>query len=175
MTGASAKRIAMAIPRARRLPAAAPFSGSAFVLTHLWLGFQNLTESGIPLGDVVIQYRYWAEQADFANYFVGIDKVWVYPIVALVPIIIVAVFGFANYAATWLGTGVRARLRRVRGDGGLARRLGRRPAARLVVDRVSAAARADRARAHRLDLGAHRDRRECCCSRHAPAHRGRSC
>ncbi len=76
---------------------------SAFVLTHLWLGVLNFTDPGLPLGDVVIQYRYWAEQADFANYFVGIDKVWVYPIVALIPIIISSVFGFANYQATWLG------------------------------------------------------------------------
>src|ERR1700712_536176 len=74
-----------------------------FILTHLWLGFLNFTEPGLPLGDVVIQYRYWAEQADLATYYVGIDKAWVYPIVALLPIVMAGVFGFANYAGTWLG------------------------------------------------------------------------
>ena len=74
----------------------------AFVLTHLLLGFQNLNESGTPLGDVIIQYKYWAEQADFAGYYVGIDKEWVYPIVAMVPILIAAIFGFNNYAGAWL-------------------------------------------------------------------------
>ncbi|HEX4058820.1 MAG TPA: hypothetical protein VHX87_10955 [Galbitalea sp.] len=76
---------------------------SSFILVHLWLGFQNLTESGLPLGDVIIQYKYWSEQADLSNYYVGIDKPWVYPIVALLPMILAGVFGFANYAGTWLG------------------------------------------------------------------------
>jgi hypothetical protein len=75
---------------------------SAFILTHLWLGFLNLTAPGEPLGDVVNQYKYWTEQADLATFYVGIDKSWVYPIVALVPMVIAGVFGFANYAGTWL-------------------------------------------------------------------------
>jgi Glycosyltransferase family 87 len=75
---------------------------SAFVLTHLWLGFLNLSAPGQPLGDVVNQYKYWTEQADLTAYYVGIDKGWVYPIVALVPMILAGIFGFANYAGTWL-------------------------------------------------------------------------
>jgi hypothetical protein len=75
---------------------------SAFVLAHLWLGFLNLTAPGEPLGDVVNQYRYWTEQADLTSYYVGIDKAWVYPIVALIPMIAAGVFGFGNYAGTWL-------------------------------------------------------------------------
>jgi hypothetical protein len=76
---------------------------AAFILTHLWLGYLNFTEPGLPLGDVVIQYKYWAEQADLATYYVGIDNAWVYPIVALVPMVMAATFGFANYAGAWLG------------------------------------------------------------------------
>jgi hypothetical protein len=76
---------------------------AAFILTHLWLGFQNFTEPGLPLGDVVLQYKYWAEQADLATYYVGIDKAWVYPIVALVPMVMAGIFGFENYAGAWLG------------------------------------------------------------------------
>ncbi|HEY1530216.1 MAG TPA: glycosyltransferase family 87 protein [Galbitalea sp.] len=76
---------------------------SAFILTHLWLGFLNLTAPGGPLGDVVNQYKYWTEQADLASNYVGIDKAWVYPIVALLPMIVAGAFGFDNYAGTWLG------------------------------------------------------------------------
>jgi Glycosyltransferase family 87 len=75
---------------------------SAFILAHLWLGFLNLTAPGQPLGDVVNQYKYWTEQADLATFYVGIDQGWVYPIVALVPMIVAGAFGFASYAGTWL-------------------------------------------------------------------------
>jgi hypothetical protein len=76
---------------------------AAFVLTHLWLGFVNLQGPGLPLGDVTIEYQKWAMQADYATYYVGIDSAWVYPIVALVPMVAAGVFGFANYASAWLG------------------------------------------------------------------------
>jgi hypothetical protein len=74
----------------------------AFVLAHLWIGFLNLTAPGEPLGDVMVQYKYWAEQADLAKYDVGIDSAWVYPIVALLPMIAASIFGFMNYSGTWL-------------------------------------------------------------------------
>jgi len=75
---------------------------SSFVLTHLWLGFLNLTAVGQPLGDVNDQYRLWTEQADLGGFYVGIDKAWVYPIVALLPMILAGIFGFNDYAGTWL-------------------------------------------------------------------------
>jgi hypothetical protein len=75
---------------------------SVFILTHLWLGFLNLNAPGLPLGDVTLVYKYWAEQASISHFYVGIDSVWVYPIVAIVPMAIAAVFGFQNYASTWL-------------------------------------------------------------------------
>jgi hypothetical protein len=74
---------------------------SAFALVHLWLGLLGLYADGYPLGDISL-YRFWADQALFAGHWVGIDTVWVYPVVALVPILIAAVFGTALYASTWL-------------------------------------------------------------------------
>jgi hypothetical protein len=95
-----------ALPRARRFFERAYRSPtvlwSVFVLTHLWLGFLNLTAPGEPLGDVDNQYKFWTEQADLGSFYVGIDKAWVYPIVALVPMILAGLFGFADYAGTWL-------------------------------------------------------------------------
>ncbi len=72
------------------------------MLTHLWLGYLDLVAPGGPMGDVVNQYRFWTEQADLGSFYVGIDKAWVYPIVALLPMILAGTFGFANYASTWL-------------------------------------------------------------------------
>jgi hypothetical protein len=95
-------------PPPRRRAIGAGIAGSptalwaAFILTHLWLGFLNLTAQGLPLGDVTLQYQKWAQQADYATYYVGIDSAWVYPIVALIPIVAAGTFGFANYAGGWL-------------------------------------------------------------------------
>ena len=73
-----------------------------FILAHLWLGILNLTAPGLPLGDVTLVYKYWAEQASLTHHYVGIDGVWVYPIVALLPIVAAGTFGFQNYAGAWL-------------------------------------------------------------------------
>ena len=75
---------------------------AAFVLAHLWLGLLNLYASGLPLGDVTIVYKFWADQAMVADFWVGIDSVWVYPIVAIVPMLASAAFGPTFYASTWL-------------------------------------------------------------------------
>jgi len=73
-----------------------------FVLVHVWLGLLNLVGPGIPLGDVVYTYRYWMDLAFVQQYWVGIDGVWVYPIVALVPMLMAFIFGPAMYGAAWL-------------------------------------------------------------------------
>ena len=52
----------------------------AFVLLHFWLGMLNLYAPGLPLGDVSIVYKFWMDQAFVADYWVGIDSGWVYPI-----------------------------------------------------------------------------------------------
>lgn len=75
----------------------------AFVLCHLWLGLLALYAPGQPLGDVTNVYRFWIFDYAFAGYgWVGIDTVWVYPILALVPMIAAAAFGPTLYASTWL-------------------------------------------------------------------------
>jgi Glycosyltransferase family 87 len=74
----------------------------SFVLAHLWLGMLNLWGPGLPLGDVTLVYKFWIEQATQAHFWVGIDSSWVYPIVALVPMLLAALFGPEFYASTWL-------------------------------------------------------------------------
>jgi hypothetical protein len=75
---------------------------SAFILVHLWLGFVNLTVAGAPLGDVQNQYTLWAEFAVELQYYEGINAPWVYPVFAMVPIVMSFAFGAKDYAATWL-------------------------------------------------------------------------
>lgn len=75
---------------------------AAFVLAHLWLGLLALYAPGLPLGDVTNVYSFWMDQALVHNYWVGIDTVWVYPILALVPMVVAMVFGPDQFASTWL-------------------------------------------------------------------------
>ncbi len=75
---------------------------AAFLLVHLWLGLLNLYAPGLPLGDVTIVYKFWMDQATAADFWVGIDSVWVYPVVALVPMFAATLFGPDQYGSTWL-------------------------------------------------------------------------
>lgn len=76
---------------------------AGFVLAHLWLGMLALYAPGQPLGDVTSVYKFWIVDYAFAGHgWVGIDTVWVYPIVAIVPMIAAAAFGPDLYASTWL-------------------------------------------------------------------------
>jgi hypothetical protein len=54
------------------------------------------------MGDVTIVYKFWVDQALVYNVWVGIDTVWVYPIVAMIPMLAAFAFGSALYASTWL-------------------------------------------------------------------------
>jgi hypothetical protein len=73
-----------------------------FVVAHFWLGMLNLYANGFPLGDVDFVYKFWADQVIVGHYLVGIDGSWVYPIVAILPMLAAAAFGPAFYASTWL-------------------------------------------------------------------------
>ncbi|WP_411701323.1 glycosyltransferase 87 family protein [Conyzicola sp.] len=75
---------------------------AGFVVAHLWLGMLNLYGPGFPLGDVTITYRLWIDQIVTGNFWMGIDSVWVYPILAIVPMLAAFALGPALYASTWL-------------------------------------------------------------------------
>jgi len=90
---------------------------SAFVLVHAVLGVLNLRAPGYPLGDVTSVYRFWSEQAVSDGYWVGVDAPWVYPVLAIVPMLaarvaypiaasvpalVPATLDAGLYASTWL-------------------------------------------------------------------------
>ncbi|MFM2353713.1 MAG: hypothetical protein RLZZ608_1119 [Actinomycetota bacterium] len=74
----------------------------AFAAVHLWLGYLNLYGPGLPMGDVTYVYLFWIERGVLADQWVGIDTSWVYPLLALVPMLAAYVFGPALYGTTWL-------------------------------------------------------------------------
>jgi hypothetical protein len=76
---------------------------AGFLLVHGVLIAQNLSGIGWPLGDVERVYLGWAEGTVSGTAWLGIDTDFVYPILALAPILAALVFGAPLYAVTWLG------------------------------------------------------------------------
>ncbi len=74
----------------------------AFAAVHLWLGFLNLYGPGLPMGDVTYVYLFWVERGVLGSEWVGIDTSWVYPLLALVPMLASYAFGPDLYGTTWL-------------------------------------------------------------------------
>jgi len=74
----------------------------AFIIVHLVLGMLGLYGPGLPLGDITLVYRWWVETGLDSGIWVGIDTPWVYPILALVPMLAAYAAGPDLYASTWL-------------------------------------------------------------------------
>ena len=75
---------------------------AAFVLAHLWLGYLGFNAPNQPLGDVTLVYRVWVGNGMDSGVWVGLDQPWVYPIVALAPMVAAWAFGDGFYTGTWL-------------------------------------------------------------------------
>jgi len=74
----------------------------AFALVQVWGVGLNLGAASYGFSDVTNIYRHWVEQSVFAGYTVGIDGVFVYPLLAFVPMVASAMFGFASFGVVWL-------------------------------------------------------------------------
>jgi hypothetical protein len=92
--------------RIRRLPTALtrhPIAlWAGFFVVHFVLSMLALYAPGYPLGDVTFVYLFWVQHGLEAGIWPGIDTSWVYPIVALVPMIVAYLFGPDFYVPTWL-------------------------------------------------------------------------
>lgn len=73
-----------------------------FAAVHLWLGYLNLYGPGLPMGDVTYVYLFWVERGILGDEWVGVDTSWVYPLLALAPMLAAYVFGPDLYGTTWL-------------------------------------------------------------------------
>jgi len=76
----------------------------AFIAVQLALAASCLAPgvTGHSFNDVTGFYRVWAENAVRDGAWPAIDQPWVYPIVALVPMLIPLIGGSAGYGAIWL-------------------------------------------------------------------------
>jgi hypothetical protein len=75
---------------------------STFVLVHLVVGHAALTGPNQPMGDVWSVYRTWMQQGVGGGDWVGVDRPWVYPLLAAVPMLLARVGGDAHYGQAWL-------------------------------------------------------------------------
>lgn len=75
----------------------------AFAVVHFTIVVLNLHLPGslAPLGDVSKVYYEWMELLE-KGVWIGIDRPWVYPILAIVPMAAAMIFGMAYYSLTWL-------------------------------------------------------------------------
>jgi len=87
---------------ARRVAASPVLLGVAVVLVHLWLGHAALTGPNQPMGDVLSVYSTWMQRGVGAGDWVGIDRPWVYPLLAAVPMLLARVAGPEHYGTAWL-------------------------------------------------------------------------
>jgi hypothetical protein len=106
MTVAAPPRAPGADGASRRLPARVAAHPavlwSAFVLVHLVIGHAALTGPNQPMGDVWSVYRTWMQQGVGGGDWVGVDRPWVYPLLAAVPMLLARVGGDAHYGQAWL-------------------------------------------------------------------------
>ena len=71
-----------------------------FLAIHLVLAYVGLTARTMPWGDVTVVYHEWVKNG-FDGYWVGLDGPFVYPLLALAPMIGAAMFGLAQYGIGW--------------------------------------------------------------------------
>lgn len=73
-----------------------------FALASAFIGWQGYIAEAVPYGDVSFVYEFWAGQAAGGAGVVGIDSQWVYPVVALVPILLPLMAGPGLYPIGWI-------------------------------------------------------------------------
>jgi len=75
---------------------------SAFVAVHAVVVLGALTGPSQPIGDVESVYRTWMQQGVGGGDWVGIDRPWVYPLLAAVPMLLARVGSAEHYGQAWL-------------------------------------------------------------------------
>lgn len=72
----------------------------AFILVHVWSAFVGLNYQTVPWGDVLTQYKPWALDA-VSGTVVGVSTSWVYPALALLPMLAALSLGPDLYGIAW--------------------------------------------------------------------------
>ncbi|NYF15909.1 hypothetical protein HDC37_000721 [Microbacterium sp. AK009] len=75
----------------------------AFVLVHVAVAVLGFLQPNQPMGDVYMVYEPWASRAAAGAGVVGITETWVYPALALLPLLLTHVLAplFGSYIVAW--------------------------------------------------------------------------
>lgn len=73
----------------------------AFAVVHLAVAVAGYLMPSQPMGDVYLVYEPWSARALTGDGIVGITEPWVYPQLAMVPMMLTWVFGFLSYTPAW--------------------------------------------------------------------------
>ena len=74
----------------------------AFAVVHLMVAWFGFTMPNMPMGDVYLVYEPWARDAVVGDGIVGIDSDWVYPQLALLPMLLAqGLEWIAGYEVAW--------------------------------------------------------------------------
>jgi hypothetical protein len=73
----------------------------AFAVVHLAVAVAGYHMPSQPMGDVYLVYEPWSQRALTGGGIVGITEPWVYPQLALVPLLATWIFGFLSYTPAW--------------------------------------------------------------------------
>lgn len=71
-------------------------------LIELWLTFAGLFGVGNPTGDLSLAYEPWVSRVLDGHLLLGISTPWVYPALALVPMLLATFIGFGALVPGWL-------------------------------------------------------------------------
>jgi hypothetical protein len=73
-----------------------------FIGASSYLGWVGYIAESVPYGDVSFIYEFWATGALSEGQIVGLNEPWVYPFLALVPMVSTALISPENYALGWI-------------------------------------------------------------------------
>ena len=73
-----------------------------FIAVHVWLIFLGAVVAPASLGDLAGVYKFWMDGLFSGQYIVGVTTIWVYPLLAIVPMIVASIAGLANFVMAWL-------------------------------------------------------------------------
>lgn len=74
----------------------------SFVVVHVVVAVLGFTLAYAPMGDVTLVYQPWSTQAVHSHWIMGISEPWVYPQLALLPMLAARVFtGVVSYEIGW--------------------------------------------------------------------------
>jgi hypothetical protein len=74
----------------------------AFAAVHVWTAWLNFSAANQPLGDVNGIYWRWVSQVLAGQDIPGVTEPWVYPVAALLPLLLASLPGMVTYPQNWL-------------------------------------------------------------------------